>query len=190
MLARVRRAQGAALEILPFLDRLLAVAEQHQRTGSVIVLLIQSALARAQAYDELAALPALERAVRLAEPGGYVRVFLDEGEPLSGLLRRLRNRGVRTAYVTRLLATFGSGHDRPAPSRELLTPRERDVLHLLALGLPNRAIAERLVTSEATVKSHVHHLIDKLGASSRAEVLVRARALGELEPVSRPGGAG
>ena len=50
---------------------------------------------------------------------------------------------------------------------------------MLALGLPNRAIAERLVTSEATIKSHVHHLIDKLGVSSRAEVLVRARELGD-----------
>ena len=78
----------------------------------------------------------------------------------------------------------------PRRTPELLTPRERDVLRLLALGLPNRAIAERLVTSEATIKSHVHHLIDKLGAASRAEVLVRARELGELEAVSRPGGAG
>jgi DNA-binding NarL/FixJ family response regulator len=113
-------------------------------------------------------------------------VFLDEGEPMSGLLGRLRQRGVRVAYVSRLLAASGSGHDPPLPHVELLTPRERDVLDLLALGLPNRAIAQRLVTSEATVKSHVHHLIDKLGVRSRAEVPVRARELGVLETVTIP----
>jgi len=184
MLASVRRAQAAAQEILALLDRLLTGAEEQQRTGSVIALLVQLALAHGQAHDELAALSALERAVRLAEPGGYVRVFLDEGEAMSGLLRRLRNRGVGVAYVSRLLATFGSGHDLPPPRIELLTPREREVLDLLALGLPNRAIAERLVTSEATVKSHVHHLIDKLGVRSRAAVPVRARELGVLEAVT------
>ena len=73
---------------------------------------------------------------------------------------------------------------------ELLTPREREVLGLLARGLPNRAIAEHLVTSEATIKSHVHHLIDKLGVGSRAEVLIRARELGELDAFTRPRGAG
>jgi LuxR family maltose regulon positive regulatory protein len=186
MLARVRRAQGAGQESLPFLDRLVTLAEEHQRTDSVIALLIQSALARAQAHGEVAALPALERAVRLAEPGGYARVFLDEGEPMPGLLRRLRHRGVRAAYVARLLATFDSAHKRPSPPVELLTPREREVLSLLALGLPNRAIAEHLVTSEATVKSHVHHLIDKLGVRNRAEVPVRARQLELLEPFTRP----
>ena len=185
MLASVRRAQGAAQEILPFLDRLQAVAEHRQRTGSVIVLLIQLALARGQAHDELAALHALERAVRLAEPGGYTRVFLDEGELMSGLLRRLRNHSIGAAYVARLLAIFDSGRNRPSPHVDLLTPREREVLNLLALGLPNRAIAEHLVTSEATVKSHVHHLIDKLGVRNRAQVPVRARALGVLEPVTR-----
>jgi DNA-binding NarL/FixJ family response regulator len=88
------------------------------------------------------------------------------------------------------LQAFGAGAQQAARTTELLTPREREVLRWLALGLPNRTIAERLVTSEATIKSHVHHLIDKLGVASRAEVLVRARELGELEAVTRPGGAG
>ena len=107
-----------------------------------------------------------------------------------GLLRRLRWQGDCPADAARLLRAFGASAQDATRTAELLTPREREVLRLLALGLPDRVIAERLVTSEATIKSHVHHLIDKLGASSRAEVLVRARELGELEPVTRPGGAG
>jgi len=85
---------------------------------------------------------------------------------------------------------FGAGLDGAPAGVELLTPRERDVLRLLAAGLSNRAIAERLVTSEATVKSHVHRLIGKLGVASRAQVIVRTRELGTLATVSRPGGGG
>jgi LuxR family maltose regulon positive regulatory protein len=136
------------------------------------------------------ALEALDRAVSLAEPGGYVRVFLEEGKPLPALLRRLVRRGASAACTARLLRVLAAEGERPGPGAALLTPREQEVLRLLSRGLPNRTIAERLVTSEATIKSHVHHLIDKLGVASRAEVLVRARELGELEPLTRPGGAG
>jgi LuxR family maltose regulon positive regulatory protein len=189
VLARVRRAQGVAGEVEPLLDRLLAGAEQAGRTDSAIGLLIQLALVREQAGDAAAALGAFQRAVGLAEPGGYVRVFLDEGDHLLVLLRRLLRVAEHAASAARLLAAFSVGAVREVPTAHLnlVTPREREVLRLLALGLPNRAIAERLVTSQATIKSHVHHLIDKLGVASRAEVLVRARELGELEPVTRPG---
>jgi LuxR family maltose regulon positive regulatory protein len=184
MLARVRRAQGSGGEITRLLETMLARAEPLGRTDSVIALLVQLALVREQDGDSPGALGALQRALSLAQPAGYVRVFSDEGEPLAVLLRRLLRRGVHAAYTRRLLQAFGNSSQRSAPAAELLTPREREVLRLLALGLPNRGIAERLVTSEATVKSHVHHLIDKLGVASRAEVLVRARELGELERVA------
>jgi LuxR family maltose regulon positive regulatory protein len=190
LVARVQRARGATVEVAPLLERLLTTAEQVGRTNSVIAVLVQLALTCEQVGDGSGALAALERAVVLAEPAGYVRVFLDEGEPLRDLLRRLLRRGSAATAAARLLRLFAPSGERTAHTAELLTPRERDVLNLLALGLPNRAIAERLVTSEATVKSHVHHLIDKLGVASRAEVLVRARELGELDPVTRPGGAG
>ena len=162
------------------LERLLAGAEHVGRTDSTIALLVQLALVREQDGDVPDALGALERAVRLAAPSGYLRAFLDEGEPLLGLLRRLLRGGGRPADAARVLRAFGASAQRATRPAELLTPREREVLRLLALGLPNRGIAERLVTSETTIKSHVHHLIDKLGAASRAEVLVRARELGEL----------
>jgi LuxR family maltose regulon positive regulatory protein len=189
VLARIRRAQGAAAELAPLLENLLAAAKEVGRCDSVIAILLQLGLGREQAGDEQGALDALARAVSLAEPAGYLRVFLDEGEPMLTLLRRLLRRGGAAAYTARLLQAFAVGRERAASMPDLLTPRERDVLRLLAQGLPNRAIAERLVTSEATIKSHVHHLIDKLGAASRTEVLVRARQLGELESVTRPTGA-
>ena len=188
--ARIRRAQGAAAELAPFLEGLLAAAEEVGRSDSVIAILVQLGLLREQVGDGPGALDALARAVSLAEPAGYLQVFLDEGEPLLALLRRLLRRGGAPPYTARVLRAFTvSGERAASPPPDLLTPRERDVLHLLTLGLPNRAIAERLVTSEATIKSHVHHLIDKLGAASRTEVLVRARQLGELDSVTRPTGA-
>ncbi|MBV9323847.1 MAG: helix-turn-helix transcriptional regulator [Chloroflexi bacterium] len=189
ILVRVRRARGATPSVVALLQRLLAPAERLGRTDSMIALRVQLALVRAQAGEAQSALAALGHAVTLAEPAGYVRVFVDEGEPMQALLRPLLRRGVCATYTARLLQAFDSGAQRAMPTAALLTPREREVLRLLALGLSNRAIAERLVTSEATVKSHVHHLIDKLGVASRTEVLVRARELGELEAVTPPGGA-
>ena len=164
--------------------------EDHTPRSSLILILAQLALAREQGGDASGALGALERAVTLAEPAGYVRVFLDEGEPMRTLLRRLLGRGVCVDSAARLLQAGGAGGARAAPPGELFTPRERDVLRLLALGLSNRAIAERLVISEVSVKSHVHHLIDKLGVTSRAQVLVRARELGAPEALTRPAAAG
>ena len=183
--ARVRRAQGAPEEVAPVLERLLTAAEEVGRGDSMIAILVQLGLVREQAGDGPGALDALARALSLAEPGGYLQVFLDEHEPLLTLLRRLLRRGGAAPYTGRVLRAFAVDGGRVASSApDLLTPRERDVLHLLGLGLSNRAIAERLVTSEATIKSHVHHLIDKLGAASRTEALVRARQLGELDSLT------
>jgi len=186
VLARVRRAQGSGGELVPLLEGLLSAAARAGRQDSTIPLLVQLALIGEP--DERGALTTLKRAVTLAEPEGYARVFLDEGEPMVALLRELLRGGVSPAYVAGLLQSFGSERTRPTHMAELLTPREREVLRLLARGLSNRAIAERLVTSHATIKSHVHHLIGKLGVASRAEVLVRARELGELATMTHPRG--
>ncbi len=165
-------------------ERLLLTAEHDGRGQSVVALLIQLALAYQQCGDQPRGLEALDRALKVAEPEGYARLFADEGEPMLPLLRRTLSTGTSTVYVTRLLRAFHVG-DHTAPLTEIMTPRERDVLRLLALGLSNRSIAEQLVTSEATAKSHGHRLIGKLGVSSRAQVVVRAREIGVLDaPVS------
>jgi LuxR family maltose regulon positive regulatory protein len=178
VLARVRRAQGEARSVAALLERLLALAEEAAREISVVAILAQLAIVNAELGDERHALEALQRALALAEPEGYVRVFLDEGVAMSTLLQRALQRQVYPRYVARLL---GAPEATTGSSREFMTRREREVLRLLALGLSNRAISEQLVTSQATVKTHIHHLIGKLGVASRAQVVIRAREMGVLE---------
>jgi LuxR family maltose regulon positive regulatory protein len=193
--ARVRIAQGrddAADPFLPdalrLLDRLLLEAETKARLGSVLEILMLRALAHQAQGDRMNALSTLERALVLAAPEGYIRLFVDEGSPMLGLLRRAHMRGIVPEYVATLLAAFGEQHttDLPLPSprssvlAEPLTEREREVLRLLLEGASNREIARRLVLSVNTVKRHVYNLCGKLGVQSRAQAIVRARTLNLL----------
>jgi LuxR family maltose regulon positive regulatory protein len=186
MLARVRRAQGRAATVVPLLERVRASAQARGRGHSVIASLVQLALAHEQEHDRVAGLAALEQAVAMADPEGFVRTFLDDGEEVLLVLRRMLKVGFSPLAVTSLVQAFGVQQDHTPVGTDLLTPRERDVLGLLAVGMSNRAIAERLVTSESTVKSHVHRIISKLGVTSRAQVVIRARELGTLA-ATRPG---
>ncbi len=192
MWARVLMAQGRADEALEILDPLLLAAEGLGRTGSVIRMLIQKALAFQARGDNLRATKPLERALSLAEPGGYVRVFLDEGEPMRRLLRRTAAPG---DYAQRLLAAFpapdaaalraeapSAGQARGAQGIlvEPLSDREMEVLRLVAAGRSNRDIADELCLAMGTVKKHVYNIYGKLGSRRRTEAVIRARELGLL----------
>lgn len=124
---------------------------------------------------------ALERALSLAEPGGYVRVFADEGAPLAGLLRQAAVRGIAPEYVGRLLAAVRDTESQPAAGSpgliEPLSDRETEVLRLVAAGLSNQEIAGELVLAVSTVKWHINNLYGKLGVNSRTQALARARDL-------------
>jgi LuxR family transcriptional regulator, maltose regulon positive regulatory protein len=194
-LARVLSAQGQEDpsgrllgDALGLLDRLLKAAEDGGRMGSVIEILVLRALALKKRGDQSEALAALERALMLAEPEGYVRVFVDEAEPMAALLSELlsaRRKGLREArrrnmldYVRRLLAAFESS--RPSAEPPLLAPltaREREVLGLIASGLSNREIANRLFVEVSTVKSYANSIFRKLGVQSRTQAVAEARAL-------------
>ena len=136
----------------------------------------------------MSALSTLERALVLAAPEGYIRLFVDEGVPMLALLRQAQARRSVSGYVATLLAAFGEQHTsdlplldaRPGPLAEPLTEREREVLRLLLEGATNREIASRLVLSVNTVKRHVYNLCGKLGVQSRAQAIVRARTLNLL----------
>ena len=160
--------------------------------GSVIEILSVRALALQARGDPREALAALERALMLAEAEGYVRVFVDEGEPMAALFSELlnaRRKGPREAhhrilldYVRRLLATFESPHPGAEPSTEPplvapLTAREREVLHLIAEGLSNQEIALRLFIATSTAKGYVHTILRKLEVESRTRAVARAREL-------------
>lgn len=170
-------------QAVTLLKRLHADAATTGQTGVLIDAGALMALARERQGGHPAALTELERALRLAEPEGYVRLFVDLGLPMRWLLREARNRGVMPDYVSRLLAAFGehadTGSSRSAAllTIEPLSTRELDVLRLIAAGLTNREIAEALFVSPETVKKHTGNIYGKLGVHNRVEAVTRARAL-------------
>lgn len=182
LLAEARAGQGDRLtEATRLLDRLLRAAEQGERQGSVVEVLVLQALAHRAARDAPTALRALDRAVTIAEPEGYVRVFLDEGQPVVGLLRALAKRGSARPYVRRLLASAGGPVSSPRHTRELVEPlgaRELDVLHLLGTDLSGPEIARELLVTVNTVRTHTKNIYAKLGVNNRRAAVRRALELG------------
>ena len=126
----------------------------------------------------------------VAEPEGFVRVFVDEGPPMAGLLYEALNRGIAPDYVRRLLAAFPV--DEPmrvdlkrteADQSELVEPlseRELEVLQLIAEGLTNQEIATRLFLSLNTVKTHTRNIYGKLNVHRRTQAIARSKELGLL----------
>jgi len=195
VLARVLLAQSQPDQALRLLERLDALAEFQGRAGSLIEIRALRALALQAAGEHQDALALLAEALALAGPEGYVRVFADEGPPMAALLRSLigvRRRGRRAAgadaateHLHRVVQAF-------APTRaqadntitvaagliEPLTARELEVLRLLAAGRRNQEIAAELVVTVETVKKHVTHIFDKLGAANRTQAVTHARRLG------------
>ena len=199
VLARVLLAQHAPDRALGLLERLHAQAVGQGRTGSVIEIRALQALARHASGDEPAGLAALAEALTLATPEGYLRVFVDEGAPMATLLGRLLTTPATTqamaaqmapAFLDRLLEAFEQTGQAVLPRSRRgtalpglvvgLSARELEVLQLLAAGKSNPAIAEELVVSLDTVKRHVTHILDKLGAANRTQAVARARELGLL----------
>src|SRR5450755_465414 len=205
LLARSKsdRTEHSMLEAMELLECLLQAAEEGKRTGSIIEILLLQALARQIQGDISAALVPLERALSLAEPEGYVRIFVDEGPPMAVLLARLHEHArkrpraaltnVPLAYIERLRALLRgervqegispaatSSSTALTPAQSLLDPlteRELEVLRLIAAGLSNRDIAARLVLALSTVKSYVNTIYGKLQVESRTQAVARARAL-------------
>jgi LuxR family maltose regulon positive regulatory protein len=163
------------------LERLRVAAEDGGRVGTLIEILSLEALAH---HD-----PALlERALRLAESEGYVRVFVGEGAAMATLLETLSRQQASWSYPRRLLETLGVGSTVPRPQRlvDPLSARELDVLRLLASDLDGPAIARELVVSLNTVRTHTKNIYAKLGVNSRRAAVTRAR---ELDLFSRTGPA-
>jgi LuxR family maltose regulon positive regulatory protein len=163
------------------LARLSATVEAQGRAGVIVEALALQALAHGRRGDHVGALAALERALRLAEPEGYVRLFTDLGLPMARLLQEARSRAVLPEYIGTLLAAFTAERliaDTSAEALpERLTPREQEVLALVAAGLTNSEIATQLVISVETVRKHVGNLCAKLGVSNRTKAVARAREL-------------
>ena len=191
-LARLLIAQDNADEAVGLLQRLLETAEAGGRISRVLEILLLQALSLQAQGDTDQAITPLEKAIALAEPEGFVRIFMDEGPPMAQLLREAAARGMMPAYTHKLLAAFeaeehkgdGRSYLPPAPPAqplvEPLSQRELEVLALIAQGLSNREISERLFIALPTVKGHNRRVYGKLQVQRRTEAVARARELGLL----------
>ena len=144
----------------------------------LLKVLILQAIAHDAHGESERAMRLLAEALALAEPGGFIRIFVDEGPPMAQLLSEVADRGMMTDYVGTLLAAFETEEEAPAqPLIEPLSQRELEVLRLIAQGLSNREIGERLFIALSTVKGHNRRIFDKLQVQRRTEAVARAREL-------------
>jgi LuxR family transcriptional regulator, maltose regulon positive regulatory protein len=177
------RSDHALLDGIELLERLLKAAQDGGRTGNVIEILILLALARQMQGDMPAALTALEHALTLAEPQGYIRIFVDEGNPISVLLEKAVKHGIAPNYVHQLLRAFGKAEDRAHVDQDLIEPlseRELEVLRLLGTDLDGPDIARQLIVSLNTLRTHTKNIYTKLGVNNRRAAVRRAEELGLL----------
>lgn len=201
-LVRVLNAQGRHTETLSLLDRLMQSAQAEERNGSLIAILVLQALVMQTQGNMAGALTFLERALVLAEPEGYMRIFVDEGPHMAALLREAHARAIMPAYVAKLLAAFPDlrfttydlrTEDKPIANRkstpvrravqnliEPLSKRELEILSLIAQGLTNLEIAQQIFISAQTVKVHTRNIYGKLGVNNRRQAVTKARDLGLL----------
>jgi LuxR family maltose regulon positive regulatory protein len=193
VLARLLVAQERLDEASRLLERLFAAAKAGGQTTRLIEILLLQAMTFHARGDTTRALGKLEHAFKLAEPEGFVRIFVDEGPPMARLLYEALTRGIAPDYARRLLAAFPIKEpeqtDPPraqAPQSELIEPlseREIEVLELIAEGLTNQEIANRLYLALNTVKVHTRNINGKLGVHNRTQAVARARALGILSSI-------
>ena len=182
ILLRLLLAQGDHDAALTLSERMLRKAEATSRMGQVIEVLALQALIFQAKKDMEQALAILEEAIALAQPEGYVRVFLDEGGPMAKALYQAKLRRIGFGYAAELLSALGTASGTELPSAQLLieplTARELEVLKLIEAGYSNQTIAEKLVISITTVKRHISNVYAKLGVKSRTQATSHARELG------------
>jgi LuxR family maltose regulon positive regulatory protein len=178
---RAQRSEAAIHDAARLLERLLQAAEAGERTGSVVEILVLRALTDHARGDVPGAAAALERALTLAEPEGYVRVFAGEGPPMASLLRRVAKQRPTWDYVRRLLSA--GGHAGGTARQRLVEPlseRELDVLRLLGSDLDGPDIARELTVSLNTLRTHTKSIYAKLGVNSRRAAVRHAAELNLL----------
>jgi LuxR family transcriptional regulator, maltose regulon positive regulatory protein len=201
-LARLLIAQDQPDKALNILSTLQVIDEQKERGRRLVEVLCLQAIAFQAKGEVDTALSVLQRALALAKPEGFVRTFIDEGEPVLRLLSLAIQRGIEPGYATRLLEAMQTkqspSHEPTKPSAtpayspapfpgkpdpglvEPLSRREIEVLQYIELGLSNAEIGARLVISLSTVKGHTANIYSKLGVNSRTQAVLKAKQLGIL----------
>jgi LuxR family maltose regulon positive regulatory protein len=193
--ARVLITAGSDEDLGQAIGLLLEIRQQTEAcrlTCQTIEVAVLQSLALAKQGSTEEALGVLEEAVALAEPGGWIRPFIELGPAMADLLGRLQKRNAATAYVRQILTALREVKQgrRPEPSQspssrkqallEPLTNREAEILELLVQRLRDKEIAERLFVSPATVNTHLKHIYEKLRVRNRREAVAKAKDLGIL----------
>lgn len=186
--ARIHLAQGDPQAALVLLESLRQQAEAKGWHTDRLKLMALEAVARQSLGEKDQAARIIDEVLSLAQPEGYIRTFLDEGEPMVQLMTEADIRGLLPDYTGQLLAAFEAASPRPEsvasrvsgsqPLIEPLSQRELEVLQLIAQGLSNREIGDRLFLALSTVKGHVQTIFGKLEVQRRTEAVARARELG------------
>jgi LuxR family maltose regulon positive regulatory protein len=184
--ARVYLAEGNPSAALANLEPLLPQMEAQGWVDEYLkVMILQSLVLHANGEKDKA-LQWLGKALRLAEPGGFIRIFVDEGTPMVSLLLDAASEGIRPDYIRKLLSAFEAenqkSEDKPVsfPAQYPIGPlshRELEILKLIARGLSNREIGERLFLALDTIKGHNRRIFDKLQVQNRTEAIARAREM-------------
>jgi LuxR family maltose regulon positive regulatory protein len=190
--ARVHLAQGDTSAAMAVLELLRRQAEAKGWQDERLKAMVLQAVALHAYGEKDKAVQLLGEALALAAPGGFIRLFVDEGLPMAQLISEAGVHGIMPDYVSRLLEAFETEQMKDAgetpiltasdsqPLIEPLSPRELEVLQLVAQGLSNREISERLFLALSTVKTHNRNIFGKLQVNRRTEAIVRARELGLL----------
>ncbi len=189
--ARILLAQEEWSEAAQLLQQLIQIADAGEWTSIKIEILILQALTCQAQGDLEQALASLKEALALAEPGGFVSVFVNEGPPIARLLYEAASQNIFPEYAGRLLTAFPTPESEPtAPAEskagagelfEHLSERELDVLQLLAKGLPRQEIAAKLFLSPHTIKSHIRNIYGKLGVHNQMQAVAKARGLSLID---------
>lgn len=189
MQARILIARGHPSAALPLLEQRRNEAEARNLADRVLRVMAVQSIALYASGEKEKAVELIGEVLAQAEPEGFIRLFVDEGEAMAELLSAVAVRAVKPDYVGRLLAAFKGERQagRPAasvPASSLLidplSPRELEILHLISLGLSNREIGARLFLALDTIKGHNRKIFDKLQVQSRTEAIARAREQGLL----------
>jgi LuxR family maltose regulon positive regulatory protein len=190
-LTRVYISQGRYDDALRVIEPMLDIAKASKRMRSVLKMLAMQAVVLKSMGEHQDALQTLEQALNLGEEEGFVRTFLDEGEPMVQLLYEATAHGIVPDYAGHLLAEFTSPQQFSESRRsdkkdrvemvEPLSERELEVLELIAEGLSNQEIARRLHISLSTVKGHSSNIYGKLAVNKRIQAVARAKELGILQ---------
>jgi LuxR family transcriptional regulator, maltose regulon positive regulatory protein len=187
---RSDRSDRSRHDVLRLLERLLFAAEAGERTGRVIEILVVQALVHQARGDISTAVLPLERALTLAAPEGYVRMFVDEGPPMAQVLREAAARGAMPDYALALLPAFDADREGETGAQpravsttltvlvEPLSPREYAVLRLLNSQLSGPEIARELVVALSTIRTHTKRIYEKLDVTDRRAAVKRAAELG------------